>query len=177
MTLVAAAGLFCSLIMGCQGALPPHDEKNDVIIVLSPPAADSGVAPIDAGDASTMADSSSVDASDAAKPMNAHCQKLADDYLVLPPEKTGACDKTACAKAGGECAYAGFCFGNACIRKSKDGSRACTDGSQCESKACIAATGAKPGAGGGTCSTVVLTLGCHVMVSRGQIARVGLCGD
>jgi hypothetical protein len=110
------------------------------------------------------------------KPCNPHCATLASKYLALPPND-GTCDKVPCAAAGGTCDYAGFCFGQACIRRAKDAGKSCTDGTQCESHGCIAPSGAVTGAIAiGKCATPVLLLGCHVMVSGGKV-QLGICGD
>ena len=110
------------------------------------------------------------------KPCNPHCQMLADKYLVMPP-MDGTCDKTPCTIAGGTCDYAGFCFGQACIRRAKDAGRPCSDGSQCQSGGCVAPSGAATGSiAVGKCATPTLLLGCHVMVNGGKVG-LGICGD
>ena len=97
-----------------------------------------------------------------------------ESKLALPTTRT-SCDEKACNAAGGLCGYAGRCFGQACIKRTRDAGRRCTDGSQCES-ACLAPRGATPGPGSGTCSPTQITLGCHAFVSRGRVGRV-VCGD
>ncbi len=109
-------------------------------------------------------------------PCNPQCASIAASYLALAPDGRGTCDAKSCAAAGGACAYGGFCFGQACIKRTRDGGATCTDGSQCESKACFAPDSAKPGPGTGRCSGVVLNLGCHAPVEHGVVGRT-LCGD
>jgi len=104
-----------------------------------------------------------------------HCTALATK-LALPPDHSGRCEDKACVAAGGLCAYAGFCFGQACVKKTRDAGRTCTDGAQCES-GCLAKDGTPPGPGTGTCSPTQITLGCHLCVSRGVVPRGVMCGD
>lgn len=103
-----------------------------------------------------------------------HCDILAD-RLALPPDH-GRCDDKTCAAANGLCAYAGFCFGQACVKKTPDANRTCTDSSQCVG-GCLARPSTPPGPGTGACSPTAITLGCHVWVSKGVVSRATLCGD
>jgi hypothetical protein len=106
--------------------------------------------------------------------VSAHCDRIAL-RLALPPDH-GHCADDKCVAAGGICAYAGFCFGQACVMKSRDSGRTCTDTTQCES-ACLARPGAVPGPGTGVCSPTLLTFGCHVYVTAGVISRGAMCAD
>ena len=109
------------------------------------------------------------------KPCTPHCAELAAKYLAMPPDGSGRCDPKTCASVGGLCDYGGFCFGQTCIKKTHDGGRACTDGSQCES-GCEAPTGAPRGPGRGKCFPITLRLGCHSWVVNGTVG-LGICGD
>jgi hypothetical protein len=106
--------------------------------------------------------------------LSPHCATLAT-RLALPPDH-GRCDDRACVAAGGSCAYAGFCFGQACVKKTHDAGATCTDSAQCES-GCLAKDGTPPGPGTGACSPTQITLGCHLWVSHGVVPRAALCGD
>jgi len=103
-----------------------------------------------------------------------HCDIIAA-RLALPPDH-GRCDDKTCAAANGLCAYSGFCFGQACVKKTPDAGRTCTDSAQCVG-GCLARPNTPPGPGTGACSPTAITLGCHVWVSKGVVSRGMLCGD
>ncbi|CAN5762593.1 hypothetical protein BH09MYX1_BH09MYX1_14770 [soil metagenome] len=105
-----------------------------------------------------------------------HCADLAAKYLAIAPDGSSQCAETTCSAAGGHCGYGGFCFGQTCIKKTSDGGRPCTDGTQCESRACLAPSSAKTGPGGGACSPIVFNSGCHAWVNHGVIDPP-MCAD
>jgi hypothetical protein len=112
--------------------------------------------------------------------LSSHCAQLANLLAIAPGDarfQRGNCDDKVCASAGGACAYAGFCFGQACVKKTHDGGWSCTDAAQCEGKACLAREGTPAGPGVGGCTTTLITLGCHRHVSGGVVSRGALCGD
>lgn len=171
--MVRGAFALTSILVACHTTADP--------VIVAPTTPDSSVPVVDAGapvvDASVEASlEAGMPCLVGGKPCNPHCRMLADKYLVMPP-MGGTCDKTPCAIAGGTCDYAGFCFGLACIRRAKDAGKSCTDGSQCESRGCVAPSGAATGSiVVGKCATPTLLLGCHVMVNGGK-AGLGICGD
>lgn len=162
------------LLLACtQTAPPPRDAPSAIATdAASPsPAEDAALAA-----PGTTSDAGPGDASrsDAASPRSAHCEKLAEKLALAPDH--GRCEPAACTAAGGLCAYAGFCFGQACVKKSSDGGKTCTDSSQCES-GCLAADGTPKGPATGRCAPTQITLGCHVWVSGGKVGGAALCGD
>lgn len=164
------------LLLACtQTAAPPREAP-------SATATDASAGPVsppeDGGLAApaTMNDAGPGDASrsDASSGRTAHCEKVAEKLALAPDH--GRCDPAACTAAGGLCAYAGFCFGQACVKKSSDSGKTCTDSSQCES-GCLARDGTPKGPATGRCAPGQITLGCHVWVSRGTVGGAALCGD
>src|SRR5262245_21927364 len=69
------------------------------------------------------------------------CAHLRDRLAYLPASAAEPCDTTRCRSAGGECAPAGRVCPSACVRRSRDSSKACTAREDCEGQ-CLAPAGA-----------------------------------
>jgi len=97
-------------------------------------------------------------------------------YLAYPPEKLGECDAARCKAAGGACGYAGMACPRACIRRTTDGGKPCSDSSECQS-ACTTKENIPAGQKArGTCHELALVLGCSRPVRQG-LSDSFMCSD
>ncbi|MFC1642197.1 hypothetical protein ACFL5O_05835 [Myxococcota bacterium] len=97
-------------------------------------------------------------------------------WLVYPPAGSGVCDAARCKAAGGSCGYAGVSCPSACIRRTTDGGKPCTDEAQCQS-GCVTDPRILTGEPAqGTCHDLIRVTGCENRVRAGRAAGT-VCVD